>query len=210
MMALNFETITEDIGENISDLTKNKGGLLLLGAGAVLLFVVFRRPSAPVEETSAPVDISYEQTEQSRFAQFQSQVMQQVASNMNAIQSEIAENVNQNLGTYYGDITEQMNDFMEHQSEIGEESKEYIDTIRQELEKELGVDKENVEKKSSAGWTVGYGLHGENPNAGIDFRKDRDALKEEIERTQSVINYRKENKLNTEKQVEHLQALQGY
>lgn len=209
-MAVNFETITEDIGESIGDLTKNKGGLMLLGVGAVLLFVVFRRQPVATNETAVPVDIAYENTEQSRFANFQSQIIGQMNSEINAIQSQLVSEVNENLGNFYGDVTEQMNDFMEQQSDIGESSKEYIDKIREELEKDLGVDKATIDKKTSAGWTVGYGLHGDNPNAGVDFKTDRQALKEEIERTQSVINYRKTNQLNTEKQVEHLKALQGY
>ena len=86
----------------------------------------------------------------------------------------------------------------------------YIDDVKSGLEKQMGTDPQTVDKKNSAAWTIGYGLHGEgNPNAGVDFSKNRDALKEEINRTLSVITYRENQGLDITAQTSHLNNLRG-
>ena len=76
-------------------------------------------------------------------------------------------------------------------TENEDRNREYIDDVKAGIEKQLGTDRQTVEKKNSAAWTIGYGLHGEGkPKCRCRLFKGRSKLKEEIERTQSVISYR--------------------
>ena len=101
-----------------------------------------------------------------------------------------------------------MSDIMDQTASIGESNRDYIDTIRAGMEQQLGIDPATKDKRESASWTIGYGTTGEgNPNAGVDFSKDRAKLKEEIERTQSVINYRESHGLDLSAQNRHLENL---
>ena len=190
----------QEIGENLSDgvkgMTKNKGGLLLLGVGGVLLFVVFRRkPAQGQTDTGSPdltgLEVSGYPTMnpsdlQGQFANYQSQILSDVNSN----------------------LSDFMSDIMDQTASIGEQNREYIDDVRAGLEKNLGIDPVTVEKRNTPAWTIGYGTTGEgNPNAGVDFSKDRTKLKEEIERTQSVISYREGKGLDITAQNRHLTNL---
>jgi hypothetical protein len=195
-MAFEIQEIGENLSEGVKGLTKNKGGLLLLGVGGVLLFVVFRRKPAPQQTDTGSPDLSGLEVSgyptmnpsevEGQFANYQSQILSEVNSN----------------------LSDFMSDIMEQTTEIGEQNREYIDDVREGLEKNLGVDPATVEKRNTPAWTVGYGTTGTgNPNEGVDFSKDRAKLKEEIERTQSVINYREGKGLDITAQNRHLTNL---
>ena len=195
-MAFEISEVGENISEGVSKMTKSKGGLLLLGVGGVLLFVVFRRKPAPTQIESGSPDLSGLEVSgyptmnpsevEGQFANYQSQILSEVNSN----------------------LSDFMSDIMDQQSEIGEQNREYIDDVKEGLERNLGIDPATRDKRESPAWTVGYGTTGTgNPNEGVDFSKDRAKLKEEIERTISVINYREGQGLDLTAQNRHLTNL---
>lgn len=195
-MAIQFEEIGENLSEGVQKLTKNKGGLLILGVIVILLIVVFRRKPAPTQTDTGSPDLSG--LEVSGYPTMNPSEMQGQFANY---QSQILSEVNSNLSDF-------MSDIMDQTSNIGEQNREYIDSVREGLEKNLGIDPVTRDKKESPAWTVGYGTTGTgNPNVGVDFSKDRAKLKEEIDRTLSVINYRESQGLDLTAQNRHLENL---
>lgn len=193
-MGFSIEEVSNNVGKTVSGKGKmNKGTLIILGTGAIAVFVLLRpKPQPQVEpETIPDVELSgYPSMNQAdindTFANYSSSVLNEVQGT---------------LDDYHSDIMKQI-------GEVSDETFDYINDVQEGLQKQLGTDPATVEKKNSTGWTVGYGLTGEgNPNQGKDFSKDRTALKEEIDRTLNVIKYREEKGLDLTHQNAHLNNL---
>jgi hypothetical protein len=198
-MAFDLEEVSNNVGRTVSGKGGkiNKGTLIILGTGAIALFVLLRpKPQNNAQlqtETIPDVELTgYPSMNQAdindTFANYSSSVLNEVQAT---------------LDDYHTDIMDQI-------GEVSQETYDYIDDVQTGLQQQLGTDPATREKKSSAGWTVGYGLTGEgNPNEGKDFSKDRTALKEEIDRTLSVIEYRTDKGLDITAQNNWLKSLRA-
>jgi hypothetical protein len=195
-MGFDLEEVSNNVGKTVSGKGKmNKGTIIILGTGAIALFVLLRpkqQPNAQLQQETIPdVELTgYPSMNQAdindTFANYSSSVLNEVQGT---------------LDDYHQDIMEQI-------GEVSQETYDYIDDVQSGLQQQLGTDPATVEKKNSSAWTVGYGLTGEgNPNQGKDFSKDRTALKEEIDRTLSVISYRESKGLDLTHQNAHLNNL---
>lgn len=193
-MAFSLDELTEDIAGGRKGKGMNKGKLIIVGVILIGVYVlVFKRRTAPPIEAETIPDIElagYPQMNPAdlndAFANYSSVVLGEVGSSLDDFQTDIMDIITEN----------------------NDEQNKYIDDIKAGLEKQLGTDPQTVEKKNSAAWTIGYGLHGEgNPNAGVDFSKDRSKLKEEVDRTLSVISYRESQGLDITAQNTHLSNL---
>lgn len=199
-MAFSLDEITDDVTNTFKGGKMNKGTLLMIGVVIVILLVLFRQRSTG----PAPATIEAEtipDVELAGYPQMNPAELEDTFANYTSV---LSGQMNSTLEGYYNDIMEQTTDLLE-------QNKEYIDDVKEGLEQQMGTDPVTVEKKNSAGWTVGYGIHGEgNPNSNIDLKKDRNALKEEIERTNSVIEYRKAQGLDVSEQNKYLNKIKGY
>ena len=203
-MGFSLDEITSDLTSSAGGGRKkgfNKSVFVMIGVIVIVLFLLFRRKPAPASvapETVPDVQLAgYPQMNpadlQDTFANYSSVIMGQVESR---------------LEDYQGNLATFQTDLMDVVVQSRDENTKYMDDLKAGLEKQLGTDPQTVEKKNSAAWTIGYGLHGEgNPNAGIDFSKDRTKLKEEIDRTMSVIAYREGQGLDNSAQERHLNSL---
>ena len=185
-----FENLSESLNDTFDKKKLNIGSMFIIGIVIIIGFVLFRpkkaAPAAIEAETIPDVELATYPNVQDNFANFSAAIQDQV---------EIS------LGEFYTDIGTQLNEAID-------ENNEYTEDLINGIERQLGTDPQTVEKKNSAAWTVGYGLTGEgNPNQGKDFSKDRTALKEEIDRTLSVIQYRESKGLAITDQTAHLNNL---
>lgn len=196
MADFSLDTITGDVNQSLKKFTPNKGTLLLIGVGLIVLYVLFRQRS-PVAQT----DIEPETIPDVELAGYPTMNPADLEDTFGNYQSVILGEVQGTLNDYHSDIMDQIN-------EVREENQSYVDAVREGLEKEIGTDPATVEKKNSASWTIGNGVHGEgNPNSNIDLSKNRQALKEEIDRTLSVIQYRESKGLATNDQEIYLNKI---
>jgi hypothetical protein len=203
-LGFSLDEITNDLNNGVKGKKMNKGMFLMIGVILIVLYVLFRgrkAAPAPIEmETIPDVELAgYPQMNpadlEDTFANYSSVIMGQVESR---------------LEDYQGNLSDFQTDIMEVITENQEDQNRYLEDVKSGLEKQMGTDPATVEKKNSAAWTIGYGLHGDgNPQPAVDFSKNRDALKEEIDRTLSVIAYREKQGLDNTAQNRHLNNLRG-
>lgn len=188
-----FDALSDNLNDTFKKGKINKGTIFIIAAVVVAVIALFlRKPKGPAAieaETIPDVELATYPNVQDNFANFSAAIQDQVQSS---------------LGEFYTDIGSQVNKAMD-------ENNKYTEDLINGIEKQLGTDKETLDKKTSAGWTVGYGTTGTgNPNAGKDYRTDRNALKEEIDRTMSVISYRESKGLDNTSQNNWLNKLRTY
>jgi hypothetical protein len=174
----------------------NRGTIIVIGTGVIALFVLFRQkqpqPQAQLQQETIP-DV--------QLAGYPTMNQADINDTFANYSSSVLNEVQGTLDDYHTDIMKQL-------GEAQQNAYDYIGDVQEGLQKQLGTDPATVEKKSSTAWTIGYGLTGEgNPNQGKDFSKDRTALKEEIDRTLSVIQYREGKGLDITAQNAHLNNL---
>jgi hypothetical protein len=196
-MAFDIEEVSKDVGKSFSGkgFKLNRGTLLIIGTGVIALFVLFRQKQpqqAQLQQETIP-DV--------QLAGYPTMNEQDLNSTFASYSSGVLTEVQGTLDDYHNDMMKQIGD-------IQKNTYDYINDVQDGLQRQLGTDPATVEKKSSTAWTIGYGLTGEgNPNQGKDFSKDRTALKEEIDRTLSVIQYREGKGLDITAQNAHLNNL---
>lgn len=196
MAALSFEEIQDDIQETFTRGKFNKTTMLLIGVVLIAVFVLIRKRSPQVDtteyQTIPDVEIGGYPT------------MSQAD-----IQGEFADYSSVLIGQIQSDQESFFNDFTDYVDQSFQESKKYTDEVKKGIEQQLGTSPEQLEKKNSVGWTIGHGTTASSQGSGVDFNVDRTALKEEIERTQSVIKYRESKGLDTTKQTSWFNKLKG-
>ncbi|TSI12477.1 hypothetical protein FOT98_18310 [Bacillus sp. HY001] len=198
-------------GSSPSKKKANKKMLFLAGgAGLVVLIVLMQKSRQPqsVETLQNSIPISDSQ----RMDNFQSIVTGQ----MDAMINGAVKDLNSEWGDKFKEVTTGITDALKQRdADMKDYNRQQQDWMRDSissLKDSLGGGVISAIKNADDPlWTIGSGGKAESNKTyeeGLEvFRKDRGLLKTEMERTNSVIEYRKNNGLQTADQEAHLKRL---
>lgn len=204
-------------GGNPSPLKKmklNKNTLMLLGGGLVIVLLLVTRNRNSGE--------AYVMKEPTNSADTEAQIQN--------VQSILSGQLDQSMNTLYAQLqSEKLADLAELQTAIGNTTKtleeqlansianqqngwsSQLESITSKYEELSGkLEEAQPKKNTSAAWTIGLGTQGKSIYTMEEIKTNRDALKSELERAQSVIEYRQSQGLDTTAQKKYLETLSQY
>lgn len=192
---------------------KNKKMMFLAGGvGVVVLLLLMQRSkggssSGNVDTLQNTIPISDSQ----RLDNFQSIMTGETSAQINGAMKDAQDGWSDMFKDFSDKMTNQMKEMDDRNKELAKQQQEWVKDSFTNMKDNLGIG--GIKHDDDPLWTIGAGSNANSAKSydqGLDaFRQDRGKLKTEIERTKSVMEYRKNNGLSTADQEAHMKRLEG-
>lgn len=198
-------------GHGSSPKKKNNKMLFIAGGVGVVVLLVFLQRSKSsggnVDTLQNTIPISDSQ----RLDNFQSIVSGETSAQINGMMKDAQDGWSDMFKDFSEKMTNQMKEMDERSREYNKQQQEWVKDSFMNMKDNLGIGA--IKRESDPLWTIGSG--GKAPSTqtyeqGLEvLRGDRAKLKTEIERTRSVMEYRKNNNMTTTDQEAHMKRLEA-
>lgn len=191
---------------------KNKKMLFMAGGvGVVVLLVLLQKSksggSGNVDTLQNTIPISDSQ----RLDNFQSIMTGETNAQITGAMKEAQDGWSDMFKDFSDKMTNQMKEMDDRNKELAKQQQDWVKDSFTNMKDNLGIG--GIKHDDDPLWTVGSGGNASSSGAyesGLDqYRNDRGKLKQEIERTKSVMEYRKNNGMSTADQEAHMKRLEG-
>lgn len=190
---------------------KNKKMMFVVGGVSLVVLMVFlqrsKSSSGNVDTLQNTIPISDSQ----RLDNFQSIVSGETSAQINGMMKDAQDGWSGMFKDFSEKMTNQMKEMDDRNKEYAKQQQDWVKDSFTNIKDNLGIGA--IKNDSDPLWTIGSGGKSKSTltyDQGLEaLRGDRGQLKKEIERTRSVMEYRKNNNMTTADQEAHMKRLEA-